>query len=128
MENKTDALATLKQELDFLDHGGYRSRRGARQPLFCMETESEWKEKEFFEDSPTCPKKRYCACAAEQDCFLKEMVPADRLTTEVPCRHIPLNAKGDTIESLSKTCTHNQVESAIRGWLVNEIGKLEQHA
>lgn len=126
MKTEVNALSILKHELEFLDHGGYRESRGGRQPLFCMETEAEWKAKEFFEDSPSCPKKKYCACAAEPDCFLKSKVPAERQKTEIPCRHIPLNEKGDTIASLSKIATHDQVESVIRGWLVKEIGKLEQ--
>jgi hypothetical protein len=53
-------------------------------------------------------------------------VPPERQNREIPCRHIPLNEAGDTIASLSKLATHDQVEAAIRGWLVKEIGKLEE--
>jgi hypothetical protein len=128
MTTTHDALSTLKHELEFLDHGGYRKPNAARQPLFCMETSADWKPREFFEDSPTCPKRKYCRCALQADCVLKELVPTECLNQEVPCRHIPLNERGDTIESLSKTGSHGQIEASIRTWLVRSIEKLEAQA
>jgi len=55
-------LDTLKKELEFVDHAGYRKAIGSRQPLFCMETGSTWRKPTFIEDSPVCPKEKYCAC------------------------------------------------------------------
>src|SRR5262249_9714560 len=90
-------LTTLKGELAFLDGGGYRTSIGERQPLFAMETEPSWRQPAFFEDSPSCPKKRYCSCNPEGDCLLLSLVPAEHQHEPVPCRHIPLNERGETI-------------------------------
>ena len=68
-------LDTLKKELEFVDHAGYRKPIGSRQPLFCMETGSNWRKPVFIEDSPVCPKEKYCACNPEGDCVLLGFVP-----------------------------------------------------
>jgi len=126
MATTHDALSTLKHELEFLDHGGYRTPAGGRQPLFCMESETEWRPSLFFEDSPSCPKKRYCECSLDRNCVLMGYVPVEHQQETVPCRHIPLNERGDTIESLSKTHTRHEVEAVLRGWLVKTIAQLEK--
>jgi hypothetical protein len=125
MENAHNALATLKHELEFLDHGGYKTTVGSRQPVFCMETSADWKPALFFEDSPICPKKKYVDCSPDRDCVLMGFVPMEHRQEVVPCRHIPLNERGDTVDSLSRTGGHDKVESALRGWLVRTFNELQ---
>ena len=123
------ALTTLKGELAFLDGGGYRTSIGGRQPLFAMETGCSWRQPTFFEDSPSCPKKRYCRCNPEGDCLFLSFVPAERQHEPVPCRHIPLNETGDTITSLYKTAaSKREIEATLRSWLVKTIASLEESA
>ena len=126
MMTNNNAVSILKQELAFLDRGGYRTPIGSRQPLFCMETSVEWRHRLFFEDSPTCPKKRYCACNPESDCVLKDFVPVKYRHETVPCRHIPLNEDGETIDSLYRTGTNSEIEAALRNWLIETIQGLEE--
>lgn len=127
MKTAGDALSTLKHELEFLDRGGYRRPVGARQPLFCMESGVEWRPPLFFEDSPICPKKKYELCSTERDCVLMGLVPLERRTETIPCRHIPLNEQGETIENLTgRGATEQQIETALRAWLVKTIAELER--
>ena len=116
-------LETLKKELEFVDHAGYKKPVGGRQPLFCMETGSTWRKPVFIEDSPVCPKEKYCACNPEGDCVLMGFVPAEHKHETLPCHHIPLNEKGETIASLEQD--RDKVEPALRDWLAKMIGKLE---
>lgn len=125
MKAKHDALTTLKSELEFLDHGGYRTPIGRRQPLFCMETAPNWTKPEFFEDSPSCPKERHDACDPKGGCVLMGFVPEGQQTATVPCRHIPLNEKGETIQSLETAGHRDRVEAELRSWLAKNIERLE---
>jgi len=43
----------------------------------------------------------------------------------VPCRFIPLNDKGQTIDSLYRTGTQEEIEEALRNWLRREISRIE---
>jgi len=126
MKNSNNALSVLKHEREFLDSGGYRVAIGSRQPLFCMETSVEWRQPLFFEESPNCPKKKYCACDPEGHCVLMSFVPTERRHETVPCHHIPLNQEGQTIHSLYGTTTNKEIEATLRGWLVKTIGDLEE--
>ena len=125
MKTAENTLSTLKQELEFLNQGGYRKPIGSRQPLFCMETSAEWRQPSFFEDSPSCIKQRYCPCNSEGDCVLLGFVPDEHRHEAVPCRHIPLNDQGETINSLDRTTTHEKIEGTLRGWLVKTIERLQ---
>ncbi len=116
-------LDTLKKELEFVDHAGYRTPVGARQPLFCMETGASWRKPTFIEDSPVCPKEKYCACNPEGDCVLLGFVPSEHKHDTLPCHHIPLNEKGETIASLATD--RDKVEPVLRNWLVSTIEKLQ---
>jgi hypothetical protein len=122
---KTNTLSTLKRELEFLDKGGYQTPAGSRQPLFCMEAPIVWSQPLFFEDSPSCPKKKYLACNPEGDCVLMNLVPVEHRHETIPCRHIPLNENGETVESLYRSGTNKEIEAALRNWLVREIKKTE---
>ena len=125
MKTAENTLSTLKQELEFLNQGGYRKPIGSRQPLFCMETSAEWRQPSFFEDSPSCPKQRYCPCNPEGDCVLLGFVPGEHRHEAVPCRHIPLNDQGETINSLDRTTTHEKIEGTLRNWLVKTVERLQ---
>jgi len=127
MNSSEKTLATLRQELQFLDAKGYRREVGARQPLFCMESEPDWRQPVFFEDSPVCPKERYEMCTLDRDCVLMDMVPYKDKLQKVPCRHIPLNDRGETVASLAQSgATRDQIESTLRKWLVNTIDRIEE--
>ena len=54
-----------------------------------------------------------------------ELVPPDLRNGKIPCRHIPLNAKGETIDSLYRTGTQMELETALTKWLKSTIKKLE---
>jgi hypothetical protein len=123
MANKT--LSVLKSELEFLDRGGYRKTVGSRQPLFAMESEPAWHTPVFLEDSPSCPKRKYEDCIPERDCVLMGFVPEQFRHETVPCLYIPLNAKGDTVESLTKSGRKKEIEPILRAWLVKTIEELE---
>lgn len=125
MKTAENALTILRQELEFLNQGGYRKPIGSRQPLFCMETSVEWRQPSFFEDSPSCPKERYCPCNPEGDCVLLGFVPTEHRLEAVPCRHIPLNEKGETVDSLNQASTQEKIEGTLRNWLVTTIDKLQ---
>jgi hypothetical protein len=111
-----DILTVLKAELEFLEKGGYRhSLTAPRRTQF------------IFEDSPTClnyrrlEKPRPC-----DECSLMQFVPADCRSEWIPCRHIPLNIEGFTIDTYYRLGTHTEVENAVGGWLRENIGKLER--
>jgi hypothetical protein len=44
---------------------------------------------------------------------------------QAPCRHIPLNDEGETLDSLYNTGTDDEVETAVAKWLRAEIRALE---
>lgn len=125
MKPRFDLLTTLKKELEFLDHAGYRKPIGSRQPLFVMETAPDWRKPQFIEDSPACPKAHYLSCDPKRGCIMLALVPKERRSETVPCHHIPLNEQGDTIYSLEKTGKRDQVEPALRAFLVKTIEELE---
>jgi hypothetical protein len=115
-DNRRDVLEALKFELAFLELGGYG--RSVREPR---------KEPSIFRDSPSCL--NYAApvrthpCA---ECWLIHFVPSGKRGESVPCHHIPLNDQGDTAESLADAGDDFKVQEAMRGWLREAIGQIEQ--
>jgi len=103
-------LLTLKSELEFLEKGRYREPLAWRPPL-------------IFEDSPICSGSG-SGCPGG-DCILKRYVPAEYQELKAPCRYIPLNEKGETVDSLYRTGTHEELEIALRDWLIARIKELE---
>ena len=112
---KRDLLNLLKRELSFIDHGGYR--KSTNQP---------WRMPLIFEDSPIC---MYYDCPEKRDrcdgCPLVQLVPEHKREERMPCRHIPLNAAGDTLDSLYRWANSQEIEEATANWLRSEIKKLE---
>jgi len=109
-------LEVLKFELNFLEKGGYG--RSPREP---------WRAQFVFEDSPTCmnydTKEHPSPCG---ECILMDLVPSERRSEAVPCRHIPLNATGETLDSLYRYGNQHELEETVRGWLRSTIARLEE--
>lgn len=109
-------LEVLKAELDFLEQGGYAKRK-----------ESHWRGPFIFEDSPTClnyhRSEPHRPCG---ECALMKLVPPESRSCEVPCRHIPLNAMGETIEAFYRTATQQELEWALDKWLRRKIKQMEE--
>lgn len=109
---KRDLLEILKAELDFLEKGGYRNQS--------------WRPNFIFEDSPTClnykDPSRTKPCS---QCVLMRFVPPAKREEQVPCRFIPLNAIGTTVDFLYKTATQDELEAEVRTWLKAKIAALE---
>jgi hypothetical protein len=113
--DKRDLLEVLKDELAFLEQGGYRNPSKAT-----------WRPHLIFQDSPTCPK--FEASQPQQvcsSCVLTPLVPEDLKGRKVPCRFVPLNDQGETIDSLYRSGTQQEVESTFKEWLKNTIDRLE---
>lgn len=112
MSDKRNLSEVLRSELEFLNSGGYR--------------QISWRPRFIFEDSPTCLNygfsERQEPCS---ECILMQFVPPEKRGEKVPCRYIPLNERGDTIESLYRSGTQDELESALRTWLTREIENLE---
>ena len=107
-----DLLQILESELDFLNKGGYhRSVRTPRESTIC------------FQDSPVCPE--YPCRTHNDQCLLMQFVPQGERSSAVPCHHIPLNDKGDTVESLVSEDSQGAQE-ALRTWLQRAIDNLKQ--
>lgn len=55
-----------------------------------------------------------------------DFMPKECRYEAVPCRHIPLNEAGETVDSLYRTGTNEEIERALRQWLLTTIKRLEQ--
>lgn len=108
-------LEALKSEKSFLEGGGYR--QAPRTP---------WKAPFIFEDSPTClnfaQPGRPHPCSK---CVLMRFVPLRRRTARVPCRHIPLNAAGETVDGLYRYASQEEMEQVVSQWLQSAIRRIE---
>jgi hypothetical protein len=114
-DDDRDLLEVLKFELSFLEHGGYG--RSVRTP---------WKPTSIFEDSLTClnfgdPGHSH-PC---RECLLFDFVPDASRNETVPCHHIPINQKGDTLATLDTGYNQLELEESIKSWLRNTIQRLE---
>ena len=114
-KDERDMLELLKSELDFIEQGGYG--RAVKTP---------WKATSAFRESLTCvnyalPEKAH-PCA---ECHLIDFVPAARRLEELPCHAIPLNAAGDTLESLEAQDNQARLESTLKQWMRARIQDLE---
>jgi len=112
--DKRNLLEVLKFELEFLEQGGYgRLPREAWRPRF------------VFEDSPTCMNFNSKDKEPCSECLLMQFVPAEARKEQIPCIHIPLSLSGDTLESLYRTGTQQEIEVALGSWLRMTIHRLE---
>ena len=98
--DKRDLLSVLRRELEFLEKGGYRET--GKVP---------WRPQFIFQDSPTClnfdlsQQPKPCS-----DCTLTQLVPENLRDKKTPCRYIPLNEKGETIDSFYRSGTRSELE------------------
>jgi hypothetical protein len=114
-EHKRDILEVLRTELKFLEMGGY-SMRGSWGPQF------------IFEDTPTCVNcgRRDNPIIPCTECVLIDLVPSQHRSEEIPCRHIPLDASGRTLNSLYGHTDPQAIEEEVGKWLRATIARLEQ--
>jgi len=110
-----DVLEALRFELKFLDEGGY-----------ACAPDRPWRAPYIFEESPTCLNYKHPtgphACS---ECVLMRFVPPELRSRDAPCRFIPLDDEGQTIDSLYRTGTHAEMTRALRKWLQQEIKRIE---
>ena len=115
-KGERDLLEVLKFELEFLEAGGYG--RSPRTP---------WRPQYIFEDSLTCmnyhsrQNPRPCG-----ECVLMHLVPRELGSANLPCRHIPLNAAGETLDSLYRYSNQCETEETFGEWLRATIQRLEE--
>ena len=111
-----DILELLKDELDFIEKGGYG--RSVRTP---------WKPTSVFKDSLTCINYGYPYRAHPcNECHLLEFVSPEHHVAEVPCHFIPLNETGETIEDLEAADNQAKLEREVRKWLRAKIKEVEE--
>lgn len=113
-KDERDLLDVLRFELDFVEKGGYNpSPREPRKMNF------------IFEDSPTCmnydSKDNPGPC---NDCVLMGLVPPEQRNQTIPCRHIPLDADGQTLETLYRQAEPGKIAEIYEKWLRTTIEKL----
>ena len=111
-----DILEILKDELDFIEKGGYG--RSVRTP---------WQPKSTFQDSLTCinyadPNHTH-PC---KECHLLDFVSPEHQSEEVPCHFIPLNETGETIETLEPEDNEAKLERQVNDWLRARIRQIEE--
>lgn len=111
-----DILDVLKDELSFIEKGGYG--RSVRTP---------WQPKSTFQDSLTCinyadPNHAH-PC---NECHLIEFVDPEHQHEEVPCHFIPLNEAGETIEALELDDNPAALERKLKDWLRARIREIEE--
>ncbi len=115
-KDERDLLEVLKFELQFLEDGGYG--RSPRTP---------WRPQYIFEDSLTCmnydSKENPGPCG---DCVLMQLVPPERRSEKIPCRHIPFSTSGETLDSLYRYSNQQETEETVGAWLRATIQRLEE--
>ena len=116
-KDERDLLEVLECELKFLEDGGYaRSPRTPWRPQLYI-----------FEDSPSCmnyhSEENPGPCS---DCVLMHLVPPEHRCEMIPCRHIPFNVSGETLDSLYRYRDQNEIEETVGGWLRTTIQRLKE--
>ncbi len=110
-----DILELLKEELSFIEQGGYG--RSVRTP---------WLPKSAFQDSLTCLNygfpERELPC---NECRLTDFVADEDQSAEVPCHFIALNEAGETIEDLEAQDNQAKLEATLKQWMRSKIKQLE---
>lgn len=111
-----DILDLLKEELDFIEKGGYG--RSVRTP---------WQPKSAFQDSLICINYGYPYRAHPcNECHLLDFVPPEQHSADIPCHQIPLNAQGATIEDLEAADNQPRMEATVKQWLKARIAEIEE--
>ena len=115
-QDNRDILEILREELDFIEQGGYgRSVRTPQLP------------KSIFQDSRACinyadPNHSH-PC---NECHLLEFVSPEHKDEAVPCHFIPLNEDGETIADLELEGNEPKLERRVKDWLRARIREIEE--
>jgi hypothetical protein len=116
VKDDRDILELLKEELAFVEQGGYG--RSVRTP---------WLPKSAFQDSLTCinyaDPNRIHTC---NECQLIDFVGSEHLSEDVPCHFIALNEAGETIEDLEAQDNQAKLEATLTHWMRAKIQQIEQ--
>src|SRR5690349_16946181 len=100
-------LNTLQAELEFLEQGGYH------------QLAPKWYAPLIFEEGP------HSAQYEDNSKFpLLEFVPVQHRLQPSPWRHIVLTSDGETLNTLYRTATQQEIEGHVRNWLNRQIGEL----
>jgi hypothetical protein len=111
-----DILDVLKDELDFIEKGGYG--RSVRTP---------WQPKSAFQDSLTCINYGYPYRTHPcNECHLIDFVSPEHKGEMIPCHFIQLNEAGETIEDLELEDNEAKLEREVRDWLRARIQSIEE--
>lgn len=112
-----DLLEVLKTELRFLQDGGYRHA-----------FRNDWGPQFVFENSPTCMNYGVCAGARVPccNCVLMPLIPPEQRFAKSPCRRIPLNAAGESLDDLYRHADEYEIEIAVEKWLRLKISAFER--
>jgi hypothetical protein len=114
--DKRQLVDVLRQELEFVEKGGYRHPSHAA-----------WRPQFMFQDSPTCLNFNSNDIPAPcTDCVMMQVVPADSQQRKFPCRYIPLNERGETLDLLYRAGTQEETQAAFKNWLKSTIARLER--
>jgi len=115
-KDERDVLDLLKDELGFIEKGGYG--RSVRTP---------WQAKSALQDSLTCINYGYPYRAHPcNECRLMEFVAPENEAAAIPCHCIPLDKAGTTIEDLESEDDQPKLERTLKAWLQTKIGEIEQ--
>ena len=115
VKDDRDILELLKDELAFIEQGGYG--RSVRTP---------WLPKSAFQDSLTCINYGYPFRAHPCDeCQLVGFVDRDHRAEDVPCHYIPLNEAGETIADLEAQNNQAKLEATLKRWMRAKINEIE---
>ncbi len=104
-----NVVDTLRLELKLLELGLCRPATPAR-PLL------------IFQDSPTCLRYGDAPCP---NCALTQFVPSECRSEVAPCQQIQLNDARETVDSLYRTGTQEELEETVGEWLKATIRRLE---
>ena len=111
-----DILELLKEELAFIEQGGYG--RSVRTP---------WLPKSIFQDSLTCinyaDPNHSIPC---NECPLTELISVEHQSANIPCHLIPLNEAGETIEDLEAQDNQQKLEATLKQWMRAKIKEIEE--
>lgn len=115
--DKKEMIEQLKFEIQLIEKGRYYP--SVREPRH---------DPEIFRDSVTCLnvglKEKEHPCSS---CFLSEFAPPGLRNSQGDiCHKIPLNEKGDTVESLKAEDDPYKLQATVLGWLKKTIEKLEK--
>jgi hypothetical protein len=113
-KDNRNLLKVLKFELEFLEQGGY-----GRFPR------ESWRARFIFEDSPTCMNFNSKDREPCSECLLLQFAPENARKEQTPCTHIPMSPSGETLESLYRTGTKQEIEEVLGAWLRTTIQRLE---